>query len=258
MKRHRLTSRQRSIARAERPEGQVGSPAALFASACHLLAQGDSAANELLPRLQRFPEYSAGWLRLGQTLSRLGQTAAANVAFEQALQARPAPVQALLGKADILIAAGKAAQAAALLADNRGRWPHDAQLAYKLGRAHYAADAWPACKKALERAVQLVPKLAEAWFYLGLVEQDMDNPTAAAQAYRQALAARPGMYEAALNLGISLQDGGELEAAMDAYGRAVRLQPACFNRVAQALTSAASGRLWLDLSVLRRVLEHRT
>jgi tetratricopeptide (TPR) repeat protein len=207
--------------------------------------------------LQRFPEYGAGWLQLGATLLRLGQPSAANAAFDQALQARPVPVQAVLGKADGLIAQGQPAAAAAWLSENRTRWPDNAGLWHKLGRAHYAAGALPACAKALRRAVGLAPGQAEAWFHLGLVEQDMDNAIAAAQAYRQALAARPSMAEAALNLGISLQDAGDLDAALDAYASAVRLAPAYFNRVAQALTSASTGRLWLDLSALRRRLADR-
>jgi cytochrome c-type biogenesis protein CcmH/NrfG len=234
-----------------------GEPGELFAAACRLLARGDSQANKLLPRLHDFPGYSPGWLQLGQTLLRLGQPEAANAAFDQALRAEPDSPQAVFGQADVRVAQGRPAAAAALLAKNRDRWPDDAELWHKLGRARYAADEASACAQALRRAVELAPGRTEAWFHLGLAEQDLDEPQAAARAYRRALEARPGMAEAALNLGIALQDAGDMAAALDAYAQTLRLRPAYFNRIAQALTSASNGRLWLDLSALRRFLENR-
>lgn len=233
------------------------SPRQLFRHVCQLLLQGDASARALLPGLESFPEYGEGWLLLGDTLLRLKQPKAADVAFDHALAAPATPVAAMIGKADVLVALDQPGEAARLLDANQGRWPEDAAFMHRLGRAHYAAGALRQAKAALTCAVQLDPGLAEAWFRLGLVAQDLGDEPTAVSAYRNALAARPAMYEAALNLGISLQDMGDIEAAMTAYGMAVRLQPACFNRVAQALTSGSTGRLWLDLSVLRGILEGR-
>lgn len=238
--------------------GQPDDPAELFTITCRMLARGDSSANTLLARLQQFPEYGPGWLQLGETLLRLGHPGAADTAFDQALAARPTLLRAALGKADSLVALGQPAKAAALLIEHRSRWPDEAAFWHKLGRAHYATGALAECVEALRHAVGLAPERAEAWFHLGLAEQDLGHADAAAQAYRQALTARPQMAEAALNLAISLQDTGNIEAAMDSYSQALRLQPAYFNRIAQALTSASTGRLWLDLSALRRFLEDRT
>ncbi len=238
--------------------GATGGPAGLFSSACNLLRCGDSRANDLLPQLQRYPQYAIGWLALARTLRDLDQPKAALVAFDQALAAASAPVEAALEKADLMIACGDACKAADWLAAIRERWPADARLAHRQGRACYHAGALEAARKSLREAVERAPDLAEAWFHLGLVEQDLRRPDEAAAAYRSALAIRPDLFEAALNLGISLQASGAMEAALDAYACAVRLRPACFSRVAHALSSAATGRLWLDPAALRRTLDCRT
>jgi len=48
-----------------------------------------------------------------------------------------------------------------------------------------------------------------------------------------------------------LQELGNLAAAKQAYGRAMKLMPAAFGRIAQALTTAPKGELWMDLGALR-------
>jgi cytochrome c-type biogenesis protein CcmH/NrfG len=66
---------------------------------------------------------------------------------------------------------------------------------------------------------------------------------------------QPDVPEAHVNLGLNLQRSGDLEAAMDSYRQAVRLRGDTFGRIAQALTSAKKGQLWLNLDRLRRSLE---
>ncbi|MGN8158661.1 tetratricopeptide repeat protein [Salinisphaera sp. RV14] len=244
-------------ARNSDPARQASAAQALFDTVCELLRRGDERANTLLPRLQAYPAHGPGWLQLGRTLTELGQSNAAMVAFDQALAAPEPPLAALLEKADLMIAGGDAAAAADWLATFQRRGADDVRLHHKLGRAHYAAGDCEAARTALRVTVDKAPDFAEAWFHLGLVEQDLNRPAAAAAAYRHALSARPEMFEAALNLGISLQDSGDIETALDAYARAVRIKPACFNRVAQALTSAPTGQLWLDPRALRRSLARR-
>ena len=133
-------------------------------------------------------------------------------------------------------------------------WPRDAAILGERGRLLYRAGALAAARPVLQAAVSLDPQAADAWYRLGLVHQDSDEPEQAANAYRRALEARPQMYQAALNLGIALQDTGALDAAMEAYRTALSLEPRCYNRVAQALVSASTGRLWLSATALRRTL----
>jgi tetratricopeptide (TPR) repeat protein len=95
---------------------------------------------------------------------------------------------------------------------------------------------------------------ASVWFNLGLARQDLRDHAGAAAAYRRAIEINPEHAEAAVNLGVALQDSGDIDAAMQAYATAWRMRPASFGLIAQALTSAPHGRLWLDEESLRRAL----
>ena len=107
----------------------------------------------------------------------------------------------------------------------------------------------------LEQAVKLRPGDGRAWFALGLVCEDLRDTPGAIEAYRRSIEAQPDVPEAHVNLGLNLQNAGDLDAAMDSYRRAMRLRPDTFGRIAQALTSAKKGRLWLNSARLRRMLE---
>ena len=118
-------------------------------------------------------------------------------------------------------------------------------------------DRLPEAREALRRATERDPSAAPAWFTLGVLCQDLRDEAGAAQAFRAALRARPDLHEAAFNLGVACQECGAMEEAMDAYARAWRLRPGSFGRIAQALASAAIGRVWLHPSALERNLAAR-
>ena len=65
---------------------------------------------------------------------------------------------------------------------------------------------------------------------------------------------RPSFAEAAVNLGIALQRLGHMPAALDAYSTAIRIRPDTFGRIAQAVTTARTGMLWLSPTQFRRTL----
>ena len=230
---------------------------ALFATICDLLRQGDSRANTLLPRLQEHTDYGPGWLELGHTLRELGRTDAALVAYNQSLSAPHPPLAAALGKADLLFAERRFDTLIPWLERAHQQWHKQPALYYRLGRAHYVQGNYDAALRAFNTAVKYAPDFAEAWFQLGLVDQDRGQLDAATEAYRRALAIQPSMHEAALNLGISEQERGNVDAALNAYARAFKSHPVSFNRIAQALTSAPVGRLWLNPAALRNLLAAR-
>ena len=64
----------------------------------------------------------------------------------------------------------------------------------------------------------------------------------------------PELAEAHVNLGICLQQTGDIAAAKTMFGRAMRLRADTFGRIAQALSAAPRGELWLDPERLRRSL----
>jgi tetratricopeptide (TPR) repeat protein len=192
-------------------------PEAAFGSAIASIAVDPTQARVFVDDLsRRFPDPSAAWAEVGGALERNRQWELAAQALALAIRAQPA--------AKLWIRYGSALQS--------------------LGRRAEAAAAY-------HKALQLDPASAEAWFKLGLAYQDSRHPGRAAEAYRRALALRPDLAEAETNLGVVLQEQGDLAAAKQAYGRAIALMPSAFGRVAQALTTAPKGELWLDLAALR-------
>ena len=113
----------------------------------------------------------------------------------------------------------------------------------------------PSARVELEGAVKIQPSNGRAWFALGLICDDLRDTLGAIRAYQRSIETMPDVPEAHVNLGLSLQNSGDLDAAMDSYRRAMRLRPDAFGRIAQALTSAKKGQLWLNLARLRRSLE---
>lgn len=225
----------------------------LFERCCSQLANQDPEAKRLLPQLERYPHYTPGWLQVGRTLLQLGQLDAAKVVFRRVLAHEQGNAMALYGLSEVFFRESRPAAVMELLAQVVPPPTHP-RLHVQAGRALYARGALAEAEQRFDAATSAAPDDAEAWFRLGLTRQDLGRHREAAACYQRALALHPDLYEAALNLGIVLQETRDLDAAMAAYRQAVALNPACFNRVAQALTSASSGRLWLSLDSLRREL----
>lgn len=135
--------------------------------------------------------------------------------------------------------------------------PASREAAARLGRM-LLEDGFPAAAAPLLERAATENSPASAWFDLGLARHELHDAAGAAAAYRVALRKRPDDAEAAVNLGAALQDMGDVEAAIEAYRIAYRLRPATFGVIAMSLTSAPSGRLWLDREALRQLLEYPT
>jgi tetratricopeptide (TPR) repeat protein len=186
-----------------------------------LLVLGDPSLDAALAwTADKHPSRAAEWQQLGVALQRAHRQAAALAAFTRAAAADPKLAAARFGRGLLLRDAGR----------------------------------MQAASSELEDAVALDPAASGAWFALGLTRQDLNDEAGAAAAFQAALAIRADFAEAAVNLGIALQRLGDITAAMDAYRTAVRIRPDTFGRIAQALTSARTGMLWLSPAALRRAL----
>jgi len=95
---------------------------------------------------------------------------------------------------------------------------------------------------------------ADAWFRLSLARHAHGDVAGEVQALHEVLRIAPEHVEAEVNLGLALQERGALDEAMRAYGRAYRLREDSFGRIAHALASVSTGRLWLNLDDLRAAL----
>jgi tetratricopeptide (TPR) repeat protein len=122
------------------------------------------------------------------------------------------------------------------------------------GDAALAARDAAVAAASFRRATELAPTQPDAWFKLALARQDARDFEGAAAALREMLRLRPASAEAEVNLGIVLQEAGRIDEALAAYGRAWRLRPDTFGRIAHALATPGTGRLFLDLEDLRAVL----
>lgn len=216
--------------------------------------QRDPEVNEMLEQLlRRFPNDANGWGEIGSSLRLAGRLEAAAAAFGRAAKASGDPTHRHnLGT--VLAALGRRDAAIAVFRDLIAAAPHlvDARLA--LAMCLRQSGETEAARAELEIAAAAAPSDSRPWFALGLVREDLADLPGAILAYRKSVELQPDFPEAHVNLGLVLQQSGELDVAMKSYERAVRLRADAFGRVAQALTSAKTGQLWLDLGRLRRSL----
>lgn len=229
------------------------SEAAFMTCVC-LVERGDPRAQELLAHcLKTFPDDAPGWAAVGAALQELKQPEAALADLTRAARLAPS-FELQMRRGAALIALGRVVEAIAAFEAAQDLQPASSEAALQIGLALRQLGDHAGARGALDRATQLDPGAARGWFALGLTAQDMRDWPAAANAYRAALAAQPDFAEAAVNLGVALQEGGDLEAAKEAYGRALALRADAFGRVAQALSAAPRGELWLDQRALRQSL----
>ena len=192
----------------------------LFLLCAAWLEAADGRAMSLVDDLlARFPGEAGGWEEIGTVLARLGKPQAALACFARAFQAEPGFALAMrIG----------------LIQRDLGR-PGEAAIAFR-------------------QATECAPGAVRAWFLLGLSLQDNGDRAGAISAYRAALQRDPASAEAAVNLGTVLQENGDLDGAKTAYSCAITIRADTFGRIAQAMTSAPRGELWLDLGRLRGLL----
>src|SRR6202167_4329955 len=227
---------------------------AAFLTCATLLELGDPEAGTLLLRLlESFPDDSAGWSLLGDSLQCAGKVEAALMAFTRAARANPSLALALrrgalLESLGRLCDALDAYRAAVQIA------PESAEASLKLGLCLRRTRDVKSARVALERAVTLGPPSSEARLALGLIRQDQREHAAATKGYRRALDVWRDLAEAAGHPRICHQELGNLPEAKALYRRALDVRPDSFGRIAQALAAAPVGEIWLDVAELRRSL----
>jgi tetratricopeptide (TPR) repeat protein len=229
------------------------------AAVCHLMAAVSFARSDLPAARARIEASLAARPDNVPALILASRIARAEGRFEAALRfldgaaRRSSQAEILVERARTFDQAGDASAAGASWMQVLQRDPKSEEAMARLGRLARGRGAPVEAEGFLERAVARGGHPAW-WFDLGLVRQDMRKFDAAAEAYRRVLEMSPDAPEAAVNLGVVLQEAGDLEGAMAAYSTAYRLSPSTFGVIAMALTSAPSGRLWLDEEALRRSL----
>lgn len=207
----RLGQAQPRIALVDELAAMPALPPAAARIACAELVTADrlDAALAVIDRsLAAHPEDAALWLELARVRIHLGLPAGALSALETVLRCRPsATLIAEVARLRALNSQPAALAAMRAIDDACGRG--------ELGEA-------------IARARQLVrdhPTLAEAWLFLGVVRQRLDQPRRAIRALRRALALEPGLGEAHNRLGILLVARGRYRAGLAHLERAVTRLP---------------------------------
>jgi Tfp pilus assembly protein PilF len=100
--------------------------------------------------------------------------------------------------------------------------PASLRQAHALFLQRRDADALPRARE----AVRALPRRADAWTLLGIVEQRLGQPLAAESAYREAIRVQPDYADAWTNLGNLLRERDDLSGTLHAFQQAMRCAPA--------------------------------
>ena len=222
-------------------------------------AASEKALGNVLAKLEDFPgakQHLEKAIALGDTqpevqydlarvLQRLGDAQQARERlqiYQQLKNAQTGRTQAA-GKAeagDQAMAAGNAAQAAALYREAMSTYPDEPLLSYKLSQALDKTHDVAGERAALERAIQLNPNLAEAQNQMGYLSV-RDGETAQAESYfRAAVQASPSYVAAWVNLAATLASEARWQDAKQAVDHALAIDPdnAGARRLDQAIAAA--------------------
>jgi len=136
------------------------------------------------------------------------------------------------------MAAGDSAQAATLYRQALEDDPEEAILWYKLSRALDKRKDVDGEKAALQKAIALNPKLAEALNQMGYLAVHEDNPAQAESYFRAAVQASPSYVAAWVNLAATLASEAKWDEAQKAVAQALTVDPdnAAARQLSQALT----------------------
>ena len=227
---------------------------AAFMTCITLLERGDPEANDALQDLlRRFPNDGKGWHEIGMALHRASKFEAALVAFTRAAELIQNPRNEI-ARAASLRALGRLGEAVDVLRKAASLLPGNLDIALQLALCLHKLGDLAAARIELECILASNDGSANLWFAYGLICQDSRDAAAAVTAYRRTLNLSPELAEAHVNLGICLQQTGDIAAAKASFGHAMRLRSDTFGRIAQALSAAPRGELWLDPERLRQSL----
>ena len=162
---------------------------------------------------------------LGVALFRLGRHDEARSCFEASLEVDGGSYETLVNAAANATTAGDAEDGLRLATQALEIRPAGVEARFNLGNALLALGRSLEAAEAYRRAVALAPNVPDLYVNLGQALSRSGRNEDAAAALRHALALRPGYAPAHLNLGRALHDLGETAAAQRHFRAASDLDP---------------------------------
>jgi len=199
---------------------------AYLAEALHAAGRLDEALAAWTEALDRAPFEAAFILNRGTVQRDLGQSAAGEQSFRQALQLRPGFALAHFNLGNALADRGEYAAAAAAFGRAREIDPADAAAHWRFGDMALKQRQFGAAERAYRDALDVAPGSAEAWYGLGETHRVQRRSADAERAYRRAIELRPDYAAPHTALGIVFYDRGGVDEAERLYRRAIELDPA--------------------------------
>jgi tetratricopeptide (TPR) repeat protein len=182
---------------------------------------------------------------LAKVLQSLGQAAEAEEKLRvfQAMRKAEADRTLAVGKiesGDRALAAGDAAQAAALYREALVNDPDEALLAYKLAKALDKMNDLAGERASLQRAIELNPNFAEAQNQMGYLAAKSGDDAQAESCFRAAVHASPSYLQAWINLAATLAGEAKWQDAKEALAHALEIDPgnAKAHRLEQLIAAA--------------------
>jgi len=108
------------------------------------------------------------------------------------------------------------------------RAPKDAQRAFEKAAAAIEKKKWDQARPQLEKAVQIYPEYAAAWFELGRISQSSGDLAQARSAYERSIQADPKFVKPYLHLTGVLHTEKNWRAAADLSATLIKLDPYSF------------------------------
>jgi tetratricopeptide (TPR) repeat protein len=171
------------------------------------------------------PVASAAWLQSAENLVRSGDARGAEAAARRAIEADPrnADAHGLLG--DLLLLAGKEADAEREFTAAVALDASSARSQYGLAVLAERQAKWNTAGSLYRRALDLNPNSVAAALGLGRSMEELKDLTAARLAYGRAIEIDPSSAEAHNDFGVFLSRSGEIDRAIEELIQAVRLAP---------------------------------
>lgn len=202
----------------------------------------DAAVARITARVRGSVDQAANALArrsLSNVLIWAGKHAEAARLVDESMETMPKDGEIRFQKAILLVRDGRYADALPHLEEAVRLSPQDAAIRKEYGIVLSELGRKAEARSALEKAVQLNSGLAGVHYELGVVLGDLGENALAESAYRAELVSYPDHADACNNLGVLLAMRGEIKGALELFERAVHADPGNANAVdnlAQART----------------------